>query len=133
MGGLREHTPTLQQKAELPSSPTQLTLRLIDDDRIQQPTPPDLLDERGIECANPRAELLPEHLCAFRQTFVDQDIESNGGNGTSQWVSASSLDSQKTKWVDQKSFLPSVCTSVFSGFYAEHDVLIGQYGRHRVH
>lgn len=91
VGGLREHTPTLQQQAELPSSPTPLAPRLIDDHRVQQPTSPDLLDERRVKCANPRTELPPEHFCALGQTFVNKDVKSGGSDGTPQWVSASSL------------------------------------------
>lgn len=32
-----------------------------------------------------------------------------------------------------KSFLPSVCASMFSGLDAEHDVLVSQHGRYGVH
>jgi len=32
-----------------------------------------------------------------------------------------------------KSFLPSVCTSMFSGLDAEHDVLVSQHSRYGVH
>ena len=38
---------------------------------------------------------------------------------------------RKRRWVC--GFLPSVCTSMFSRLDAEHDVLVGQHGRHGVH
>lgn len=131
MGGLREHTHTLQQKAELPSSPTPLTLRLIDNHRVQQPASSNFLDEGRVECADPRTELLSEGFCAFCQTFVNQDVESGGGNSASQRVPVISLVSEEMG--DEMGLLPSVCASVLSGLDAEHDLLVGQHGRHRVH
>lgn len=92
MGGLREHTLTLQQKAELPGSPTSLTLRLIDNHRVQQPASPNLLDKGRIERADPRTELLSENFCAFCQTFVNKDVEGGGGNGASQRVPVIDLE-----------------------------------------
>lgn len=129
VGGLCEHTPTLQQKAELPGSPTPLALRLVDNHRVQQSTSSDLFDERRVERTNPRAEFLPEDLCAFGQALVDKNVESGGGNGASQRVA---VGDQKRS-VDCKGFLPSVRTPVLSGLDAEHDFLVSQHGRHGIH
>lgn len=134
MGGLREHTLSLQQKAELPSSTAPRAPRLIDNHSVQQPESSDFFDERRVERADPRTEFLSKVFSALRQTFVEEDVESGGGEGTSQWITVICLGVRKRRWrYVSKGALPSVCASVFSRFDAQHDLLVRQHGGHGIH
>ncbi len=75
MRGLREHAAALEQEAQLPCRATLRADLLVDDHGIQQSSPTDSLDQRGVNRANRRTELLPESLCALRELLFDQHIK----------------------------------------------------------
>ena len=99
----------LHQQTQLPGRPALLALGLIDDDGVQQPSPPDLFDQGTSNLPNLGPKDLPQPLSPIDQTFIDEDVERGHGHGTPEWVS-------------------SVRGTVFTGFDAEHDFLVGEDG-----
>jgi hypothetical protein len=83
---LRQHTPTLQEQTELPSSPSLRALRLINDDSVQQPPTPHARHKRVLQFCDGRAEELSELERTLGEILFDENVESGHGNGTSQWV-----------------------------------------------
>jgi len=105
----RDSPLALHQQTQLPGRPPLLTLGLIDDDGVQQPSPPDLFDQGTSNLPNLGPKDLPQPLSPIDQTFIDEDVERGHGHGTPEWVS-------------------SVRGTVFTGFDAEHDFLVGEDG-----
>lgn len=83
---LRQHSPTLQQKTELPRSPALLALLLIHNDSVEQPASAHLRDEGGAQVAYPTTEELAESKGTLREPFVDEYREGGHGYCTAEWV-----------------------------------------------
>jgi hypothetical protein len=86
---LRQHTPALQQQAELPRRPALLALRLINDNRVQQTTPTDGGDEGRVEGGDGGTEELAELHGTLRKLFVDEDVKGCHGDGAAERVAGS--------------------------------------------
>jgi hypothetical protein len=85
MRRLRQHPPTLQQQTKLPRRPPPRLL-LVDLNRIQQPAPPYLLDERRVQGADGGAEERAEGGGARGELLVGEDGEGGEGDSAGEGV-----------------------------------------------
>ena len=83
---LRQHSPTLQQKTELPRSPALLALLLIHNNSVKQPASAHLRDKGGAQVAYPTTEELAESKGTLGEPFVDEYREGSHGYCTAEGV-----------------------------------------------
>jgi len=110
---LRQHTPVLQQQAELPSRPPFLTRALLKHYSVQQPLAPDLPNELPggssplLEVIHTFSEDASQALSAFSELFLEEDGQGSYRNSAAEGVA-------------------TVGTAMLVGLDAKHDTLVSE-------
>ena len=87
MRRLRQNAPALQQQAELPRRAPLLTLRLVDDDGVEQAAAADGGHEGVLERGDLGAEDLSELQCPVGKVLLEEDVQRSDTDGRTKGVS----------------------------------------------